>query len=73
MTNIFSKHSSYNWFFVVVFFRVHLAALHFNENSGKKQSVTKAGEPQYRVCYPKAKKDEEAVIKEKREEPTYVW
>ncbi len=37
-------------------FRVHLAALHFNENSNRDQATTKAGDPRYAISYPKFKK-----------------
>ena len=33
-----------------------LAALHFNENNGRNQAVTKDGKARYRIVYPKFKK-----------------
>ena len=36
--------------------RLQLAALHFNENSNRKQTVTKQGEEQYEIIFPKFKK-----------------
>ena len=50
---------------------MHLAALHFNENSGKEQAKTKSGEPKFQVYYPTAKKGEEAVVKLKKQGPSY--
>ena len=39
-------------------FRLALAAIHFNENCGRAQAVTKTGELRYTVSFPKAKKGE---------------
>ena len=39
-------------------FRLALAAIHFNENSGRAQAVTKSGELRFAVSFPKAKKGE---------------
>ena len=36
--------------------RLHLAALHFNENSGHAQAVTKQGSKYFDVIFPKYKK-----------------
>ena len=36
--------------------RLLLAALHYNNNSSKQQAVTKAGEEQYSILFPKYKK-----------------
>ena len=36
--------------------RLQLAALHFNENTNRKQAVTKQGTKQYNVAFPKYKK-----------------
>ena len=55
----------------MIFFRIHLAALHYNDNSDKKQSKTKSGTPRYKVYYPKAKKGEQAVVKPTKQGPTY--
>ena len=51
-------HSKYNQFF-----RLSVAALHFNENGHRNQPVTKAGELQWHISYPKGKKGEHAVVK----------
>ena len=53
------------------YYRIHLAALHFNENSTNKHAMTKTGQLKYRICYPKSKKGEEAVVKPQKEGPTY--
>lgn len=37
-------------------FRLQLAALHFNENSGRAQAVTKQGSKRFDVIFPKYKK-----------------
>ena len=37
-------------------FRLHLAALHFNENGGREQAKTKDGTDRYAVAYSKYKK-----------------
>ncbi|XP_016346660.1 uncharacterized protein LOC107692211 [Sinocyclocheilus anshuiensis] len=36
--------------------RLYLAALHFNENAGRPQATTAAGEPLYKINLPKSKK-----------------
>ena len=36
-------------------YRLHLAALHYNENSGRNQAETKQGEKRYALLYPKYK------------------
>ncbi|XDV11893.1 hypothetical protein PO909_000688 [Leuciscus waleckii] len=41
--------------------RLYLAALHFNENSGRTQARTAAGELQFKIKFPKAKRGEHAV------------
>lgn len=51
--------------------RLSVAALHFNENSSRQQAVTQAGELQYAISYPKAKKGLEAVVKPKKTPPTF--
>ena len=46
-------------------FRLLLAALHYNENSDRLQAVTKEGKPCYSIRFPKHKKGEYSVRKEK--------
>ena len=40
----------------LIYYRLQLAALHYNENANKKQAKTKDGEDRYSVCFPKYKK-----------------
>ena len=35
--------------------RTIIAAMHFNENAGRKQALNKEGEEEYYIQYPKAK------------------
>lgn len=51
-------------------FRLALAAMHFNENTGRTQAVTKAGELQWRISFPKSRRGE-AVAKEVKTDQTY--
>lgn len=41
---------------VLMFCRITLAALHFNENGMRDQAVTKAGNKRYSIVFPKFKK-----------------
>ena len=43
--------------------RLQLAALHFNENTNRKQAVTKQGTKQYNVAFPKYKKGDYMIKK----------
>ena len=72
IVNHFASKSTH-FFYESMLARVHLAALHFNENSGKPQATTKTGSLRYTVAYPKAKKGDEAVVKPQREGPTYKY
>ena len=38
--------------------RLLIALMHFNENYGRKQAVTKSGMERIRLCFPKAKQGE---------------
>ena len=40
-----------------LFLRLQLAALHFNENSGRGQVLTKQGSKRFDVIFPKYKKE----------------
>ena len=51
-------------------YRTLIAALHFNENCGRKHAVTKKGEHRYSIVYPKYKKGG-YVVKRIVEDPTY--
>ena len=46
-----------------IYFRLLLAALHFNENVNKAQAVTAEGVPRWKLSYPKYKKGKEVVTK----------
>ena len=50
--------------------RIQLAALHFNENSNQKQAITKKGERQFSIVFPKYKKGG-YIVKKVTEEATY--
>lgn len=43
-------------FYSAMEWRLLLAALHYNENSNRQQAVTQAGNPQWRISFPKARK-----------------
>ena len=51
-------------------YRLELAALHFNENSNREQAVTKEGDEQYDVVFPKYKKGG-YIVRKVVEKPTY--
>lgn len=40
----------------IIIFRVLLAAIHQNENTERRQAITKGGDLRWKVAYPKAKK-----------------
>ena len=65
------KHRVLNQFIIFHFFRIYLAALHYNENSENIQAATKEGEQRYRMAYPKKHHGEHVVIKPIKEKPTY--
>uniref|UniRef100_A0A9J8CEC9 Uncharacterized protein n=1 Tax=Cyprinus carpio carpio TaxID=630221 RepID=A0A9J8CEC9_CYPCA len=50
--------------------RIYLAALHFNENAGRPQATTAAGEPLFKVVFPKYKKGQ-CSAKPVKVEPTF--
>lgn len=52
------------------FTRLYLAALHYNENTGRDQATASSGEPLYRMHYPKAMKGE-ARVKPIKTEATF--
>lgn len=53
-----------------VLFRIHLAGLHYNENSDREQATTSTGAKRYKVSKLKYK-DGIATIKEVKEDATY--
>lgn len=63
------KYNVYHAYFFPL--RLSVAALHFNESSGRQQATSKSGELQYGISYPKAKKGLEAVVKPKKTPPTF--
>ncbi|XP_067217565.1 uncharacterized protein [Chanodichthys erythropterus] len=52
--------------------RLYLAALHFNENAGCPQATTAAGEPQFKVNFPKYKKGQ-CTAKPVKADPTFHY
>ncbi|KAK9958119.1 hypothetical protein ABG768_012293 [Culter alburnus] len=52
--------------------RLYLAALHFNENAGRPQATTAAGEPQFKVNFPKYKKGQ-CTAKPVKADPTFHY
>ena len=42
--------------FCLLFCRLKLACLHYNENANRAQNMTKSGEPMWQVAVPKFKK-----------------
>ncbi|XP_047194376.1 uncharacterized protein LOC124851234 [Hippoglossus stenolepis] len=52
--------------------RLYLAALHFNENAGRPQATTSAGEPLFTVNFPKYKKGE-CTAKPVKADPTFHY
>lgn len=50
--------------------RLHVAALHYNENANRGQAETKGGKLRYKVRYPKFKKGE-AIITKVMKNPTF--
>lgn len=53
-----------------MFFRLQLAALHFNENSCRPQATTQQGDSMYSVSFPKGRKGE-GVAKEVKVKQTF--
>ena len=41
--------------YILVYFRIYLAALHFNENTNRAQAMDREGNPAFSICYPRAK------------------
>lgn len=52
-------------FLLIIIYRLLLAALQYNENSDRLQAVTKDGRPYYTIRFPKFKKGDYSVRKEK--------
>ncbi|XP_052692151.1 uncharacterized protein LOC128170423 [Crassostrea angulata] len=64
---------STHFYYPAMYARLSVAALHFNENSGRQQATSKSGELQCGISYPKAKKGLEAVVKPKKTPPTFNY
>ncbi|XP_074610341.1 uncharacterized protein LOC141864464 [Acropora palmata] len=64
------KHTAFA--FLAMYARLLLASLHYNENSDRLQAITKDGTPRYSIRFPKFKKGEYSVRKEKTS-PTYGY
>ncbi|KAL3873816.1 hypothetical protein ACJMK2_028655 [Sinanodonta woodiana] len=52
--------------------RLHLAALHFNENANRPQAMTNSGTSRYQISFPKYKKGG-YIVKEVKEDCTYKY
>ncbi|XP_031431312.1 uncharacterized protein LOC116222179 isoform X2 [Clupea harengus] len=59
-----------NFPFLGMLCRLYLAVLHFNENAGRPQATSSAGEPLFKVNFPKYKKGE-CTAKPVKAEPTF--
>ena len=55
----------------IVYSRIYIAAMHFNENANRQQATTKDGVQRWKVSYPKAKRGEECVVKPQKVAATY--
>ncbi|XP_064613963.1 uncharacterized protein LOC135477701 [Liolophura sinensis] len=62
IVNHFAPKSTH-FFFQSMLARLYLAGLHYNENSRKPRDTTSDGRVRWQLCYPKAKKGLEAVVK----------
>uniref|UniRef100_A0A8B8BZW4 Uncharacterized protein LOC111114388 n=1 Tax=Crassostrea virginica TaxID=6565 RepID=A0A8B8BZW4_CRAVI len=72
VVNTFAPKSTH-FFYPAMLARLSVAALHFNENGHRNQAVTKAGELQWHISYPKGKKGEHAVVKPNKTPITYGY
>ncbi|XP_010767710.1 uncharacterized protein [Notothenia coriiceps] len=57
------KHTGFMWLCQLA--RYYLAALHYNENSARLQAVTREGQERFTISFPKFKKGQHSVRKEK--------
>ncbi|CAC5417815.1 unnamed protein product [Mytilus coruscus] len=62
---------STHFFYPTKISRLSIAALHYDESSGRQQATSKTGEQRFSMCYPKATKGTEAVVKPKKTAPTF--
>ena len=49
---------TYSYIHNYIYFRLLVAAMHFNENFGRAQAVTKSGKERIRIVFPKQKHGE---------------
>ena len=59
-----------DYILLILFLRLQLAALHFNENSSREQAVTKDGKERYNINFPKFKKGG-YIVRKVKVEPTH--
>ena len=52
------------------FCRLYLAAMHYNENADREQATTSAGQPVFKVVFPKSRKGE-VTARPVKTDPTY--
>ncbi|KAF1389887.1 hypothetical protein PFLUV_G00052190 [Perca fluviatilis] len=50
--------------------RLYLAAMHYNENADREQATTSAGQPVFKVVFPKSRKGE-VTARPVKTDPTY--
>ena len=60
----------YKFILKLTVIRLALAALHYNENAGRKQAVNKQGEERYDILFPKYKKGG-YIVRKVTVNPTY--
>ncbi|XP_061190456.1 uncharacterized protein LOC133198376 [Saccostrea echinata] len=70
VVNHFAPKSTH-FFYMPMHARLCIAAFHYNENGTRRQSLTREGELQWSVSYPKAKKGQECVVKPRRVSATF--
>ena len=64
------KHTAFSYW--GMYTRLLLASMHYNENSGRMQAVTKSGRPMYSYKFPRAKKGQPVVAVQKTQ-PTFHY
>nr|XP_022289161.1 uncharacterized protein LOC111101133 [Crassostrea virginica] len=72
VVNSFAPKSTH-FFYPAMMARLCVAALHFNENGQRHQAVTKDGDLQWKLSYPKRNKGEHAVVKPCKTSITYDY
>lgn len=69
-TDRISRHTVCTNILTVLYYRLALAALHYNENAGRKQAVSRQGQERYSVLFPKYKKGG-YIVQKVTIDPTY--